>query len=763
MSERQARAGRTISRRELLQGSGALVIGFSLAGQLPRLAGSTGLAQQSPPLPGSSAALQATSAAPPADQVDSWLTIAPDGSITIRNGKVELGTGIRTAFAQIAADELYVPLDRVTVIAGDTGLTPDEGTTSGSKTLQQGGPAVRNACAEARQILLELAASRFGTTPDELVTRNGSVSLANDPSFSISYGDLIGGQRFSRTVTGAAPTRDPGSYEVVGQPIRRLDLPAKIFGQVAYLQDLRLPGMLHGRVVRPPTIGATLQEVDLTSVQDLPGLVQVVRNGNFLGVVAQREDQAVRLAQELKATWQQTATLPDQGALYDVMRTLPAEDRVIVSRGDVDGALGRAARTLRATYTVPYQSHGSIGPSCAVADVRPDSITVYSSTQGVYPLQGALAQLIGVQPDQVHVVYTEGSGCYGHNGFDDAAADALLLSQAVGRPVRVQWMRGDEHGWAPKGPAMVADLRAGLDSQGNVVAWDYELWTPNHSTRPGSQAANLLAGQLVDPPPPAARNRFVGGDRNAPTNYTFANNRVSVHWLLTSPLRASALRGLGGAGNAFANEAFLDELAAAAGADPVQFRLKYLDDSRARAVIEAAAQAAGWQARPSPARAGGTGDARGRGIAFARYENEYAYVATVAEVAVNRTSGQITVQRVTVAHDCGLIVNPDGLRNQIEGNVLQSMSRALFEQVTFDEGRVTSVDWDYYPILRFTDVPEVQIVLIDHPEEPAWGAGEVASVTTAAAISNAVFDATGARLRHVPFTPSAVLAALASA
>ena len=588
------------------------------------------------------------------------------------------------------------------------------------------------------------------------------MALANDPAARIRYGELIGARRFERTVSGLAPTRDPSTYEVVGQPVPRVDLPAKVFGEPAYLQDLRLPDMLHGRVVRPPTIGATLQDVDEASVRDMPGFVRVVRNGNFLGVVAEREEQAIRIARQLQATWQPASVLPAQESLFAFLRTLPTDDQLLVERGDTDAGLALAARTLQATYTVPYQMHGSIGPSCAVADVRPDSITVYSSTQGVYPLQGALAQLIGVAPEQVHVVYREGAGCYGHNGFDDAAADALLLSQAVGRPVRVQWMRADEHVWEPKGPPVLAEVRGGLDAQGNVVTWDYAVWTPNHSARPGSQAANLLAGQLVDPPPPPARNRYVGGDRNAPTNYTFPNNRVTIHWLQTTLLRPSALRGLGSAGNVFANESFMDELAALAGIDPVEFRLRHLDDPRARAVIEAAAERAGWQPRPSPAPADLSGSTRGRGFAFLRYENDFAYAATVAEVAVDRATGQIRVERVTVAHDCGLIVNPDGLRNQIEGNVVQSTSRALLEQVSFDRDQVTCVDWAHYPILRFSEVPDVQVVLIDHPDQPAWGAGEVATAPTSAAIANAVFDATGARLRHVPFTPDVVQAALAA-
>ena len=765
MSQQTAPRSGRVSRRAMLKGSGALVVGFTLLGPTVRLGDAGGLGQQRPlpdtPSSPSGEAPRATRTAPPPDQVDSWLTIGEDNTVTIRSGKVELGTGVRTAMAQIAADELYLPVEWVTVIAVDAGVSPDEGTTSGSKTLQQGGPSVRNACAEARLALLELAAERFGVDPAALVTANGAVRLASDPSFGVSYGELLGGRRLERVVSRGAPTRAPSTYEAVGQSVSRVDLPAKLLGQPAYVQDLRLPGMLHGRVVRPPTIGATLQDVDLSSVQGLPGFVRVVRNGNFLGMVAEREEQAIQMARQLKATWQMLATLPEQGDLFEVLRAGVADDQQMMARGDVDEALPRAARALQATYTVPYQMHASIGPSCAVADAQPGSITVYSATQGVYPLQAALAQLIGVDPGEVRVVFMEAAGCYGHNGADDVAADALLLAREVGRPVRVQWMRADEHVWEPKGPPVIVDLRAGLDAGGNVVAWDYEVWTPNHSSRPSSQAANLLAGQLVETPPPPAQNRYVGGDRNAPTNYSFPNNRVTVHWLRTTLLRPSALRGLGASGNVFANESFMDELAAAAGADPVEFRLRYLDDPRARAVVEAAARRAGWQARPSPAPAAVSGGTLGRGIAFAQYENQYAYVAMVAEVAVDRTSGQIRVERITLGHDCGLIVNPDGLLNQIEGNIVQSMSRALLERVDFDRGQITSVDWGHYPILRFSDLPAVQIELIDRPEEPALGAGEIATVPTAAAIANAVYDATGVRLRHVPFTPDVVQAALA--
>jgi CO/xanthine dehydrogenase Mo-binding subunit len=421
-----------------------------------------------------------------------------------------------------------------------------------------------------------------------------------------------------------------------------------------------------------------------------------------------------------------------------------------------------AAKTLQATYQQPYQAHAAIGPSCAVADVNGGSATIYSSTQGVYPLRGALAQLLNLPDNQVRVIYQEGAGCYGHNGFDDVAADAALLSQAVGKPVRVQWMRQDEFALEPKGPAMVMQVKAGLDGQGNVVAWDYQVWTPTHSTRPGGQAGNLNAGRLIQPPAPAAKNPPVGGDRNAPVNYNFANRRAIAHWLTeqASPLRPSALRSLGGFANTFANESFMDELAAATGQDAVAFRLKHLTDPRAIAVVQAAAKLANWQTRPSPAKASGGGTTSGRGIAFVRYENNLTYVACVAEVTVDRSAGRVMVQRLSVAHDCGLIVNPNGLQNQIEGNCLQATSRALKEQISFDQNGVTSLDWRGYPILTFPEVPDVQIQLLDHPDQPAWGAGEPTTEVVPAAIANAIFDATGARVRTVPMTSERVKAAL---
>jgi nicotinate dehydrogenase subunit B len=743
----------TVTRRGFIGRSGALIVSFSLLGGAQTLSAyaQDDAPQQPNDTPqGPERAIGATPASPiDPKQVDSWLRVGNDNTVTIYSGRVELGTGTRTALQQIAADELYVPFGNVSMVQGDTARTPDEGYTAGSKTTQVGGVNIRNAAADARQALLEMASARFGVPQDQLKVADATISVASDPAQQVTYGDLIGNQIFSRTLSDKPVMKDPALYSIVGQSVPRLDLPNKVFGQPAYVQDLRLPGMLHGRTIHPTSIGSTLSDVDESSIAENPDLVQVVRNGNFLGVVATTEWGAIQAARNLKATWNDAQTLPDQAQLSDWLRQQPATDKQAAATGDVDTALASASKVLQATYSQPYQDHASIGPSCAVADVQGDQATIYSSTQGVYPLRGAVAQLLGVPADNVHVIHMEGSGCYGHNGFDDAAGEAALLSQAVGKPVRVQWMRQDEHVHEPHGPAMVVDLRGAVDAQGKVSAWDYQVWTPTHSTRPGGFAANLLPGMLVSPPPPDAKNGLTGGDRNAPTNYTFANSRVTVHWLANSPIRVSALRSLGAMANTFANESFMDELAYAAAVDPVQFRLNHQDDPRARAVIQAAADKIGWQAHTTPGNSG-----RGMGIAFARYENNEAYVATAADVSVDSSNGRITLNHIVVAHDCGLIINPDGLRNQIEGNVIQSASRAILEQVNFDNSKITSVDWRSYPILRFQDIPPIDVVLINHPDQPAWGAGEITTLTTPPAIANAIFQATGQRMRTVPLNPS---------
>lgn len=680
-------------------------------------------------------------------QLDDWIAIAPDETVTVYSGKVELGTGVRTALAQIVADELDAPMACIRMVMGDTGQTPNEGYTAGSSTLQMGGAALRRAAAEARRALCEMAADRLGVSLDALMVRDGVVSVASDSARSLTYGELMRGRRFDRAVTGTVPLKPVANYQVVGRDVARVDLVPKFTGQSAFVHDLRLAGMWHARVVRPPSPGATVATVDENSLRD----ARIIRLGDFIAVVAEREEYAMRAARQLVVTWHEAPSLPPVGALADVLLQQPTIDQVAVQTGAVEAALGHASQCVQASYFQPFQAHATLGPSCAVAHFHDGALTVWCSTQGVYPLRAALSDLLEMPAEQVRVIHMEGAGVYGQTGADDAAADAAVLAREMGVPVRVQWSREEEFAWEPKGPAMVMDVRGGLDEQGNIVAWDYQVWTPTHANRP-RRALDFLAGQLIRREPRPPSRVFLGGERNAPTNYTLPNSRVTLHWLEQVPLRSSSLRTLGATANTFANESFMDELAAASGADPVEFRLRHLDDPRAREVITQAAHHAGWGSALPPG--------HGRGIAFARYENEETYVATIAEVQVEESSGTVNVRRLIVAHDCGLIINPDGLRNQIEGNVIQSLSRALIEEVTFDDWRITSLDWQTYPILTFSQVPDVEIVLINRPEQPPTGAGEPATVTTAPAIANAIYHATGARVREVPFTPTRIHAAL---
>jgi CO/xanthine dehydrogenase Mo-binding subunit len=688
------------------------------------------------------------------DWLDDWIAIEPDGTITAFSGKVELGTGVRTALAQIVAEELDVPVERVHMVMGDTLRTPNEGYTAGSMTISGSGTALRRAAAEARHAMLEMAAEQLDADVEQLSVRDGVITVARDPQRSVTYAELMGGKVFNLQVTDQAPLKSPDTYRIVGRSTPRLDLPHKVTGQPSFIQDLQVPGMVHARLVRPPSPAAQLVSIDESSVKDIPGLIKVVQRGNFIGVVAEREEQALRAAKQLKVEWQETAAYPNIQDLYSTLRSQPTQDNIVIEQGDFEHAFTDAAQQLHAIYFHPFHAHASMGPSCAVAEVVDDQVTVWASTPGPYPLSGALAQLLNLPAENVHVIHVEGAGAYGQNGSDDAAADAVILAQAVGRPVRVQWTRRDEFVWEPKSPAMVMEVHAGIDAQGNVVAWDYHVWSPSHTNRP-RVASQLIAAQLLNrQPAPPSRFSF-GAERNAPTNYAFPAQRVTVHYVRDSFLHVSSFRTLGGMQNTFANESFIDELAAAAGVDPLENRLRYLAQPREREVLEAAARKANWESRPSP-RKDISSIAEGRGVAFARYENDQAIVACIAEVQVERASGIVRVKRIVVAHDCGLIINPDGVKNQLEGNVIQALSRALKEEVRFDELRITSVDWQTYPILTFSEVPDIEIVLINHTDQPAMGAGEPATVTTAAAVANAIFDATGIRLRQIPFTPERV-------
>jgi nicotinate dehydrogenase subunit B len=743
-----------LSRRQFLKTSGVLVVvGFSVTSEARSGADSHSKMTAQTTLDSS--------------ELDSWLEVHDDNTVVVYSGKVELGTGVATALAQIAAEELDIPLTNVKIVQGDTALTPDQNYTVGSRSIQVGGAELRRAAATARETLRHMGARHLGVALEAVSTENGAVRIDGNPSRRVAYAELVGGKMFSVKVDPNAKLKNPDRYTVVGSPAARIDIPAIATGAFTFIQDVTVPGMLHARVIRPPTIGAVvldceLEDVDEGSISAVTS-ARVVRRGNFLAVVADSEWGAIDAARRLKVRWKTGPQLQPMSQLHADLRKTASNATPIVEKGDIEAALSKAKHKLNAQYQWPFQTHDSIGPSCAVADVHPDHATIWCASQGVYQLRSALADMLRLPAASMRVIFVEGAGCYGHNGADDAAADAALLSQAVGKPVRVQWMRHDEHGWNPKGPAMAFDMRGGVDEQGRVVAWEFKNFTPTHSTRPFGQARNLLAAQLANGLTPAGPQ--AGGNRNAAVNYDFPVNHCVVHWIPTekSVLRTSALRTLGAVANSFANESFMDELAATAGQDPVEFRLRQLSDPRAIDAIRAAAEKAGWQKRPSPssaARAAAT--ARGRGIAFVRYDGVNTCIAVVAEVEVERASGKVRVKRLVVAHDCGLIINPDGLRNQIEGNVVQAVSRTLKEEVRFARNGVSSLDWETYPILTFEEVPEVEIVLINRPHEPALGVGEASTAPVPAAIANAIFDAAGIRLREVPFTPERVAAALAA-
>jgi CO/xanthine dehydrogenase Mo-binding subunit len=690
-------------------------------------------------------------------EVDSFLAFHVDGSVTLYTSKVDVGTGLRAAMSQMAAEELGIPVERITVLEGDTALTPNQGGTGGSSGIPVGGVGVRQAAATARQAILNLAAEQLKRPAAELTFADGVVRPSAGGQ-GISIGTLIGGKRLALEVDPKAPLKDSSRYTIVGKPVLRPDVPGKCTGKHVYVQDFTVPGMLHGRVIRPPSIGAKLISVDESSIRNIPD-VELIRMENLLAVVAKDEWAAVRAATELKAAWTEWQGLPGSEDLARHVREAAVDrDEALVSRGDPAAALPGAAKQFSATYSWPCQSHASLGPSCAIADVRADGTTIWTASQGTYGMRANFAKVFGIPEDKLRVIYLDGSGSYGGNGNDDAAADALLLSKKVGHPVRVQWMRQDEHGWDPKGPPQLLDLRGGIDVEGRIVAWETQMWLP--MTVPGNRP--LLAADAAAIP--QAHGQGAGAiSQNGDPPYTASNVRVVVHWLKETPLRPSNLRAPGKIANVFAVEGFTDEMAAEAGIDPVEFRLRGLTDQRAIDVLKRAAEMIGWQSRPSPNRGRGQGDLLvGRGVGLVHYKQAENYVAVATEVAVDPVRGNINVRRVTCAHDCGLVINPDGLRNQIEGCIVQTLSRALHEEVKFDRSRVTSVDWASYPILTFPEAPSIEVALLDRPSLPPFGAGEAATAPVAASLANAIFDATGIRLRSVPFTPERVRAARGS-
>ena len=722
-----------IARRSLLRGVAGLVVAFSV----PR-----------------GAAASATTV--DADRVDGYLAIAPDGGVTVFAGKVDLGTGARAAIRQIVAEELGVLPARIALVEGDTALTPDQGSTGGSTGIMVGGVQIRQAAATARARLIALAAAKLQRPAGDLDTVQGAVVMRGG-SETIGFAALLGGAAFAIAVDKAAPLRDPAGYRIVGTSYPRPDLPAKLTARHVFVQDHRVEGMLHARIVRPPSIGARLGAVDAASVAQIPG-AQIVRLRDFLAVVAPREWDAVRALRAVKATWEAATPLSGSDTVYEVVRATPvARTETLRSAGDAPAALAAAAHVVRASYAWPIQSHASMGPSCAVADIRDGGGTVWTASQGTHRLRKTIARLLGLDVARLRLVYLDGSGSYGTNGNDDVAFEAALLSRELRRPVRVQWMREDEHGWDPKGPPQLLDLRATLDADGNIAAWETVAMVPANT--PNLPSIPLLAAVAAGLDAGAGQSAGLTS-LNADPPYAIANMRADIRWLTTTPLRPANLRAPGKIGNVFAVESFVDELAAAAGVDPMAYRLRQLRDARGRAVLERVGTMMAWTPRARPV-AGGDMVRDGRGIAYVHYKQSENYVAMGMEVSVDRTTGAVRVLRVACAHDCGLMINPDAVRAQVEGCILQTLSRTLFEEVTFDRARVTSTDWASYPILRFPDVPRLEIALIDRRNERPLGAGEAATATVGAALGNAVFDATGVRLRRAPFTPAAVKAALA--
>lgn len=726
-----------MDRREFLKHSGMLVVGFTLAGPLTQALGATAAKSMKK------------------EEVDAWLAIARDGTVTVYSGKVDLGTGTRTALAQMVAEELDVPFAKINMVMGDTATTIDQGQTAGSLTIPVGGTQLRRAAATARKALLEQAGKKLGVQPGDLVIKDGVVMLRADPAKAVSYGELVSAGGLMTKVDPKVQLKNPAEHKLVGKSIPRVDIPAKVTGEFTYIQDFRVPGMLHARVVRPAAIGAKLVSYDDAAVRDIPGFVKVVRKQDFLAVVARNEWAAIKASRRLKVSWSQWEGLPDQKRVYDEWRKLPVGlEQTPMKVGDARKALGQASKKLKATYEFASQSHASMGPACAVADFRDGRCTIWSPSQATHSLQSEVASVLGVPKANVHLMYVDGSGCYGRNGHEDCTADAALVSLLAGAPVRVQWMREDEHGWDPKSPPTLVDMEGGIDAGGQVTAWRSEFFIAH---RVGTlDDFPLLAATLSGVP---RKGAYTGNlENNAEPPYAFPNALTEVHRLNNNMLRTSHLRTPGRMQNTFANEVFVDELAAAAGADPFRFRLKYLTDPRGQTALSAAARMAGWETRTSPKADRDKGNiARGRGMAYVRYNNTITYVGLVTEVEVNKKTGKIRVTRVWCSHDCGQVINPDGAKNQIEGGIVQTISRTLIEEVKFNRSRVTSVDWESYPILRFPDAPEIHVELINRPEETPWGAGEMSATVTPAAISNAVYDAIGVRLRSVPFTPGKVL------
>ncbi|MFL9897962.1 molybdopterin-dependent oxidoreductase [Paraburkholderia fungorum] len=731
-------------RRHFLS-SGVLVVGFSL------LPGSQLLAQQV--VAGEGAVVHIgkdtqnlAGSLKTNPLLDAWIKITPTNQITVFTGKVELGTGVRTALLQIAAEELRTAPSLVTFLTADTLLSPDEGLTAGSHTIADSGTALLNAAAQVRGLLEGAAAKRLNVDVSQLVVHDARITASDGRS--MTFGDTLQYVDLHRNATQTSPLSDPKTFRLIGTPMQRVDIPGKVTGGSNYVQDLKMQDMVHARVVLPPVYGAPLVQTNDHAALSLPGVLAVFRDGNVLAAIAQDEWQAIVAQRALSAVtkWGIGRTLPAPESVHDQLKSIATERIEIANQ---NGPSAPAAHTLSARYIKRYLMHGSIGPSCSIGLLKDGTLTVWTHSQGVYPLRDALAEMLDMPKNRVRCIHVEGSGCYGHNGADDVAAHAALFARAMpGRPVRVVWMRDQEHTWEPYTPAMVTEVSASLNTSGRIVDWQYALWSSSHNERIVNAGRLMPATQLERPFVSAPSVPMVqpegGGDRNAIPLYAVPNIRVENNFSPTMPLRTSALRGLGAHMNVFSIESFMDELAMAAHVDPVQFRLSHLDDQRAIDVIKLAAKKFGWPRAPRHPRAG-------VGFAFAKYKNLMAYVAIAVEISVEPETGTVHLEEAVAAVDTGQIVNPDGVKNQIAGGILQSTSWTLYEELRFDTQRIRSFDWSTYPIMRFSQVPQtVAVHLIDRPGTPFLGAAEAAMGPTAGALANALFNATGKRQRALP-------------
>ena len=752
----------SFSRRSVLLGGGALVVSVG-AGVTLETVLSIGQAY-------------AQGAKPPLtpDQLSSYIAVNADGRVAAYFGKMDMGHGLHVAIGQIVAEELDVPFKSVKVYMADTATSVNQGGASGSTGIQLGGKQMRVAAAEARRVLVEMAAASLATPVERLVVNDGIVSVADDPSKRVSYAQLIGGQYFNVQLAwnkeygnalyapGKAQPKKPSEHKIVGQPIKREDIAPKVFCQEDFVTDIKVPDMVHGRMIRPPVAGAVPVKVDDSTIKNIPG-AKVVWNQGFLGVVADKEWDAIQAAEALKVEWSaQTPPFPDQVLLHDHIRKAPVRKRVVEQQnGDVDEAFKSAARVIEAEYEWPFQSHASMGPACSLVEIKDGYVTCWSGTQKSHFVQNGLADILQVPVEKVHVIFKPGPGSYGRNDADDCAMDAAVLAKAVGRPVRLQYMRNQGTGWDPKGPASIHMAKAGLNAAGEVIAYEFtsKAFSRVDVDTNGGKPQDTLTGQTLGVALKSGDGFGVPAESYAVANKRLAWETIPPLLDRASPLRTSHLRDPVGPQIHFASESFIDEVAAAVNADPIEFRLRHIKEPRDIAVIKAAAEKANWDTRPSPRRDQTGTKVSGRGIAYAQRNGTR--VAVIAEVDVDRSTGKIRARKFTVAHDCGQIINPDGLVKCVEGNIVQGVSRALWEEVTFDRNAVTSIDWITYPILDITETPgEVNVVLINHPEIPPSGAGEPSIRPVAAAIANAIFDATGVRIRRVPFSPERVKAAL---